>query len=880
MIETKTIKTHKLNTSGLHSYINTTKSYHKDAQQNTDLNESIEKTSAYLLEDIEQASSLKYVSPSLSGNIYYPNTKNYGSTSVRTEERKSLPGDKEWTNSIYTYNKNTVKSLPATDKIVNKLIKSYFNLSILKNNKKSKRVEIRFKRLSLNRILVSKSEIKHSNNKATITVYVYNKSRNLLYNALNKTHKEILSNKKEKKPVKAKKNLNLKKITLVAKKIKASIQKEKLISFYYKNSNFATPNLSQSKSNISTGPLTEKEVNKEKAEISESKPNSYFVIFPKLTNTSAKYTNSSLNLMRKPEVSGLNRKSYGTKQYNVRLVKGVSNNKPFLKNKGKTNKNKRNKKRTIEKKPNASYLKLFHKLNSKYMNLFMVNMYLQSPSVKTVSSKLEILPENGNSKERVTSYYKLLREGKERKILLNKLYSVISMSPLPSFSYSREEGEVQARKDYLGSANEKSLSYLTTFSEKYTDNLNNTPSTHYAKETAKKIALKTLIESKIKQNIVHKNSFRYFKSFFFYEIIEFNKAFSLLNTLSSTKIENKAGEENTSYNNQFLLRTVEKFHSLFPIFYKQVRTRENGIFTLDFRSRKNTIGNTRLDSSSLMKKTRFITSKSIFLLKKVRKHRELILKSLKWNKEAFKLFENKYYKSYLNKSYKKLMLYLYYAQMLYINNNKFKNWFMVGLNSVISKIYKKRVEFNIVNLKYLHFNNDIFLESISTKLKNRNNRLLKVLNKAMRMVRLPSLRLYSYGRNMQLVNNTSNGNTLKTYLPISSDTLLPPYVTHQNLKSVQPNDNNIEKSVLKTVKYKVVNGVRIEAAGRLSKRLTASRSVFKFKYRGSLKNIDSSYKNLSSTMSKGYVKSNIQYASIASKTRNGSFGLKGWVSSY
>jgi len=95
MIKTKTIKTHKLNTSGLHSYINTTKSYHKDAQQNTDLNESIEKTSAYLLEDIEQASSLKYVSPSLSGNIYYPNTKNYGSTSVRTEERKSLPGDKE-----------------------------------------------------------------------------------------------------------------------------------------------------------------------------------------------------------------------------------------------------------------------------------------------------------------------------------------------------------------------------------------------------------------------------------------------------------------------------------------------------------------------------------------------------------------------------------------------------------------------------------------------------------------------------------------------------------------------------------------------------------------------------------------------------------------
>jgi len=95
MIETKTIKTYKLSTSGLHSYINTTKSYHKNAQQNTDLNESIEETSAFLLENIEQASSLKYVSPSLSGNIYYPYTKNYESTKAGTEERKSLPGDKE-----------------------------------------------------------------------------------------------------------------------------------------------------------------------------------------------------------------------------------------------------------------------------------------------------------------------------------------------------------------------------------------------------------------------------------------------------------------------------------------------------------------------------------------------------------------------------------------------------------------------------------------------------------------------------------------------------------------------------------------------------------------------------------------------------------------
>jgi len=63
------------------------------------------------------------------------------------------------------------------DKIVNKLIKSYFNLSPLYNNKKSSRVQVRFKRLSLNRILVSRAEMKHTNNKVIVTVYLYNKNK-------------------------------------------------------------------------------------------------------------------------------------------------------------------------------------------------------------------------------------------------------------------------------------------------------------------------------------------------------------------------------------------------------------------------------------------------------------------------------------------------------------------------------------------------------------------------------------------------------------------------------------------------------------------------------------------------------------------------------
>jgi hypothetical protein len=42
----------------------------------------------------------------------------------------------------------------------------------------------------------------------------------------------------------------------------------------------------------------------------------------------------------------------------------------------------------------------------------------------------------------------------------------------------------------------------------------------------------------------------------------------------------------------------------------------------------------------------------------------------------------------------------------------------------------------------------------------------------------------------------------------------------------------------------------------------------------------SSLTNLSSTIVRGWTKSNAQYSIVNSKTRNGTFGLKCWVSSH
>lgn len=82
------------------------------------------------------------------------------------------------------------------------------------------------------------------------------------------------------------------------------------------------------------------------------------------------------------------------------------------------------------------------------------------------------------------------------------------------------------------------------------------------------------------------------------------------------------------------------------------------------------------------------------------------------------------------------------------------------------------------------------------------------------------------------------------------------------------------------IKYKVIKGVKIQGTGRLTRRLTALRSISKFKQKGSLKNIYSSYSNFSTIILTGHIKSNIQYIKKNYNNRNGSFGIKTQISSY
>jgi hypothetical protein len=87
--------------------------------------------------------------------------------------------------------------------------------------------------------------------------------------------------------------------------------------------------------------------------------------------------------------------------------------------------------------------------------------------------------------------------------------------------------------------------------------------------------------------------------------------------------------------------------------------------------------------------------------------------------------------------------------------------------------------------------------------------------------------------------------------------------------------NYLKKIIFNEIKYKNLSGVRFQLKGRLTRRYTASRSLKKIKLKGSLKNINSSLKGYPSSLLIGKLKSNLDYTNLNSKTRIGSFGVKG-----
>lgn len=259
-------------------------------------------------------------------------------------------------------------------------------------------------------------------------------------------------------------------------------------------------------------------------------------------------------------------------------------------------------------------------------------------------------------------------------------------------------------------------------------------------------------------------------------------------------------------------------------------------------------------NANYIKTLRSILMKGFESLSEINKDKYLLIKILdivkknrKYKIKTFKKLSNYtglFYKNVLNLTMKKLRLFFLYKQLIYVNKSKLNYTYLRLLKKHLETLFNKNVEFNLINLKRFYLNSDILSESVKLKLTRNKNKMHKILNKLKDKVKIYKKKIFLNDVTQKKIDN-------KLYL------------------------RNI---IINNLKYKHTTGFRLEAKGRLSKRFTASRSVFKLKYKGNLLNLDSSFRGISSIILKGNLKSNIQYTKLKSKTRIGSFGIKGWVS--
>ena len=220
-----------------------------------------------------------------------------------------------------------------------------------------------------------------------------------------------------------------------------------------------------------------------------------------------------------------------------------------------------------------------------------------------------------------------------------------------------------------------------------------------------------------------------------------------------------------------------------------------------------------------------------------------------------------------------------YILEYYLNKYKFEKNFIKVLENYINKIYMKKIEFNIINLKHFSFSNNIINEILSLKLKknyiNRWLSLISILSRVkIKKIKGKIIRVKLKKNKNDYVNHIEN-----KYKNVSLN-----FIIKNNLNNLLNklyynlnNKNDIKKIIFKYIKYKYIGGLKIKLSGRLTKRYRADKAVYLMKTKGRLRDINSSYKGFYMAKYRGYANSNLEYSLYASKRRIGSYAVKGWM---
>lgn len=245
-----------------------------------------------------------------------------------------------------------------------------------------------------------------------------------------------------------------------------------------------------------------------------------------------------------------------------------------------------------------------------------------------------------------------------------------------------------------------------------------------------------------------------------------------------------------------------------------------------------------------------------------------------------------------------------------IDKFKFEEiYYLYKLNNLLTKILNKKIEYNIVNLKSLVYNTDIFTKALALKLKKRKFFVMRGINSIINRAKFPQVNtiieradlskhkdsdlVHNKYKDSHLLSNLNNNedffiflknmyNVHNKYLKSHTLKLTSIGLSNPSYTLMAINNKKLEKiirgSMFNSIKYKNMGGIRLEIKGRLTRRYRADRAVYKLKWKGGLKNIESSFNRLSSVLYRGHYKPNVSYSITNSKRRIGAFAVKGWIS--
>merc|ERR1712014_575141 len=181
--------------------------------------------------------------------------------------------------------------------------------------------------------------------------------------------------------------------------------------------------------------------------------------------------------------------------------------------------------------------------------------------------------------------------------------------------------------------------------------------------------------------------------------------------------------------------------------------------------------------------------------------------------------------------------------------NLFDSSHQAGLRSLLSKLYSKPVELNIIKLRRPHLDSDILSSLVTQKLRDRKTTPRRVIRDATWKAQLPTDRSV-----VELQQAKKQPGSMISSRALEKSSAFGPLRTQT-------------AQILRQLKLSQVSSVRVEAVGRLSKRITADRSQRKVARRGA-------HAKSAGYMVRGFRKGHVMVSQKAGKRRIGSYGIR------